>query len=168
MGTTHYKPTGFTLIELLVVIAIIGLLSSIILASLNTARYRALDAARILDVKSLETALQMYYNDHGTYPQISGELPSSLEPFLVPEYMSSMPSALTAEPYMSIYNAFMWYRTDSTGDAYAIVIGVITPNSYPGFWSNGTWTDTSYWNSCVFGVNTEKISSSFGYEKCNF
>ena len=66
------RTRGFTLIELLVVIAIIGLLSSIVLASLSTAREKALDAARMSDVKSLETALQMYFNDHGTFPPSSG------------------------------------------------------------------------------------------------
>ncbi len=64
--------SGFTLIELLVVIAIIGLLSSIVLASLNTARTKAQDAARMSDVKSLETAMEMYYQDNGGYPTSNG------------------------------------------------------------------------------------------------
>jgi type II secretory pathway pseudopilin PulG len=44
--------------ELLVVIAIIGLLSAIVLASLNTARSKGRDAARVSDVKSIETAME--------------------------------------------------------------------------------------------------------------
>jgi type II secretion system protein G len=59
---------GFTLIELLVVIAIIGLLSTLSILSLNTARARARDAKRIADVKQIQTALEMYYNDVGSYP----------------------------------------------------------------------------------------------------
>ncbi len=59
---------GFTLIELLVVIAIIGLLSSVVLASLNTARAKARDARRVSDAKQVQTALEFYYNDYGHYP----------------------------------------------------------------------------------------------------
>ncbi len=62
---------GFTLIELLVVIAIIGILASVILASLNSARSRARDAKRISDMQQIETALELYYNNHGDYPPSS-------------------------------------------------------------------------------------------------
>jgi len=59
---------GFTLIELLVVIAIIGLLSSIVLASLNTARSKGRDARRESDLQSIQTALELYYLNRNSYP----------------------------------------------------------------------------------------------------
>jgi len=63
---------GFTLIELLVVIAIIGLLSSVVLASLNTTRIKARDVRRMSDINQLVRALQFYYDDHNMFPGASG------------------------------------------------------------------------------------------------
>lgn len=59
---------GFTLIELLVVIAIIGILSSVVLASLNSARTKSRDAKRVSDIKQLQLALELYYDDNAGYP----------------------------------------------------------------------------------------------------
>jgi len=95
---------GFTLIELLVVIAIIGILSSVVLASLNTARTKGQDAARISNVKSLKTALEMYYDDNNGYPTPSGtsngDVPlndATLVSKLVPKYIPSMPAILISD-----------------------------------------------------------------------
>ena len=62
--------SGFTLIELLVVIAIIGVLATIVLASLNTARVKSRDARRITDLKQIQIALEIYYDGKGVenYP----------------------------------------------------------------------------------------------------
>jgi len=65
---TPFVNAGFTLIELLVVISIIGLLSSIVLASVNTARAKARDARRVADIKEIEKALQLFYDANGSYP----------------------------------------------------------------------------------------------------
>ena len=59
---------GFTLIELLVVISIISLLSSIVLATLNSTRAKARDAVRKSDLLQIKMALDLYYNDHESYP----------------------------------------------------------------------------------------------------
>jgi type II secretion system protein G len=62
------KSRGFTLIELLVVIAIIGLLASVVMASLNSVRAKGRDARRISDFKELSKALALYYDKYGKYP----------------------------------------------------------------------------------------------------
>ncbi len=94
---------GFTLIELLVVIAIISILSSVVLASLNSARTKGQDAARISNVKSLRTALELYYDTYGTYPQSpvgNGDVilsDATLNAALVPTYIGSMPAILVTD-----------------------------------------------------------------------
>ncbi len=55
---------GFTLIELLVVIAIIGILSAVVLASLNTARDKGSDAAVQSNLGTVRTQAEIYYGDH--------------------------------------------------------------------------------------------------------
>ena len=67
----NIKSKGFTLIELLVVVAIIGILATVVLTSLSNARERARDAKRLNDVKTIQTALEMYANDNGgKYPSL--------------------------------------------------------------------------------------------------
>lgn len=77
------KKRGFTLIELLVVIAIIGILSSVVLASLNSARQKSRDARRLSDVKQLQLSLELYYDANNNYP-------TTLAP-LAPTYIAAIP-----------------------------------------------------------------------------
>lgn len=62
---------AFTLIELLVVIAIIGLLSTIVLGALNSAREKARDAKKGEMAKQWQNAIELYYFDNNTYPSSS-------------------------------------------------------------------------------------------------
>lgn len=109
--------SGFTLIELLVVIAIIGMLSSVVISSLNSARVIARNSLRTQNLINLRTALEMYYADHGHYPKTfeyedgslvnfnklgecqdlgSGEsyplVPPAYIPEVTPQYVAELPS----------------------------------------------------------------------------
>lgn len=86
---------GFTLIELLVVIAIIGILSSIVLASLNTARLKSRDARRVADLKQLQLALQLFYDANSSYPTTTAMTG------LTPTYIATIPrDPVGQDPYL--------------------------------------------------------------------
>jgi prepilin-type N-terminal cleavage/methylation domain-containing protein len=97
---------GFTLIELLVVIAIIGLLSSVILASLNSARIKGRDARRISDMEEIKTALELYYSDHTGYPVSTTQAQTSTAlTGLVPTYISSLSDDPLGGSYHYVYKS---------------------------------------------------------------
>lgn len=124
LQTNNYKlqtnQKGFTLIELLVVIAIIGMLSSVILASMNTARTNARDVKRMADVKAIQTALEMYYSSNNTYPVAAAPIPiteASVLGALTPNYILRLPT----DPIFTGSDGFL-YAASSPVNGYAIAI----------------------------------------------
>lgn len=96
------KNKGFTLIELLVVIAIIGLLASVVLLALNSARQKARDAKRLADVRQFASAFELFFNDKSSYPTAGFNTTGSILTTalgqgagLVPTYIGVIPTAPT-------------------------------------------------------------------------
>lgn len=134
---SHTPTRGFTLIELLVVIAIIGVLSSVVLASLNTARTKGNDVARIANVKSLETAMELYYNTYNTYPQYGSANTvaaiSNLSSYLVPTYIPKIAQNLITDG-----DQYVW-ATDS--------YGLYIYTAADGWCRTGVNVNTGWWGS---------------------
>jgi type II secretion system protein G len=127
---------GFTLIELLVVIAIIGLLSSVVLASLNGARKKGRDARRLSDLKQLQTALELYYSDYTAYPVASTQTGvSSALTALVPNYITSISDDPLGGSYHYVYR--------STNDGGFYCLGSIIEGTAPASTCNTTSLGTS-------------------------
>ena len=108
------KKKGFTLIELLVVVAIIGLLSTLSIVALNNARARSRDARRVADVKQIQTALELYFNDNSAYPATIGS--SIISPTASSTiYMAQVPAApLPADCSTASDNTYTYSGSAST------------------------------------------------------
>lgn len=131
---------GFTLIELLVVIAIIGILSSVVLASLNGARAKARDVYRKSELKQLQTALEMYLDSNNAYPSTGGVWygmsanggsrttsgASAYIPGLTPTYISVLPADPGGDT--SGWSGFLY---QSNGTNYKLLSHANGPESFP-------------------------------------
>lgn len=120
---------GFTLIELLVVIAIIGVLSSVVLSSLNAARVKSRDTARRSDLQQLARALELYYFDNGRYPRElacdssrgsdTGSCAAATEDdwdYATPLVTGLVPTYISRMPVDPVNNNLYYYRYEPSGN----------------------------------------------------
>ncbi len=124
---------GFTLIELLVVIGIIGVLASVVLASLGPAREKARDSRRLHDLGQIKNALELYYAENKTFPQIRAYTGSdscgtnwcTLETALAP-YINPLPRDPIGD------TTYVYYYDSNSGDnylTYGLMMRPESPNS---------------------------------------
>jgi prepilin-type N-terminal cleavage/methylation domain-containing protein len=114
---------GFTLIELLVVIAIIGILSSVVLASMNSARKKSRDSRRMQDLKGLATALELSFDQAGAYPVAATSggtriVPTTGTSVLNALVTGSFLSQLQDDPLPTASNYH--YISDASGTSYCL------------------------------------------------
>ena len=147
-GGGKMKKKGFTLIELLVVIAIIGLLSTLAVVALNSAREKARDAKRIADVKQVQTALELYFNDADGYPaQDNIVLGDQTTPYLVLCYGETAPGA---NGFVAAASGCM---TDKT-----VYMGLVPTAPQP---EDGDCTDAQNEYTYDFDATTDEYAISF-------
>lgn len=124
---------GFTLIELLVVIAIIGLLASVVLLSLNSARAKSRDAKRLADVRQIASAMELYFNDSGAYPAATAQLVPSyigvwpLYPTPVTDGTCTTPSSYALSGTYAATNYNIVFCLGAQTGGYAAGVHTLTP-----------------------------------------
>ncbi len=137
---TLKRQKGFSLIELMVVIGIIGLLASIMVASLASARKTSRDTKRKADLTQLKTALENYYTANYGYPSTSsqwwgtsanggGHTTSGVNayiPGLTPTYLSTLPT----DP-LGVTTGWSGYNYKSDGLRYKLILSDVGPETFP-------------------------------------
>ena len=121
---------GFTLIELLVVIAIIGILASVVLASLNTARDKGSDAAIKSNLNNIRAQAELFYDDNSrSYDGVCAN--SNVSRAITEAGVANADCADTVAEWgaEAELSDATWYCVDSTGNSTTTGAGTVSDGS---------------------------------------
>ena len=116
---------GFTLVEMVVVLAIIGIVTSIVLMSMSTARSQSRDKKKISDVKSIQLALELYYLKNATS---SNSYPDTLAALAASPEGNGLPPEIDDNSTNTVYQ-YISYNPSNSDKCRSYHLGTILENS---------------------------------------
>lgn len=157
---------GFTLIELLVVIAIIGMLSSVVLASVNTARNKARDAAIKSELSELANLMALNYDNYGSYCQIQPGLWVTASGYTCDQaFASGLFTGTYGQKARDICNNIYNNASNASGDGYRMLI-YVNPASCADSYSWDVLLNNGKWYCAGSSGAKGEYPSYAGYPGC--
>jgi prepilin-type N-terminal cleavage/methylation domain-containing protein len=147
---SSHKKSGFTLIELLVVVSIIGLLSSIILASVSQAKKKATAVSIVQEFIQVRNAIELYRAQHGVFPcQYGTNQGCPNEGTTMGEYDKFENVLFSSEP-----DPYFNDKIGLVGKGY-FISSIYTPPSNAGY---SFWYSTMIFDPGEFGNDTHDVT----------
>jgi len=164
---SYFIKKGFTLIELLVTLGILGILATVILITVNPVAQlqKANDARRKSDLEQLQRALELYYQDFGSYPKSSAG-------YLIINNGTNLTWGSSWSPYMTVLpkdpgsNTYVYY-SPAGNQAYYIYASLDRGANDPQVCNNGNACqslssngipNTQCVGTCNYGVSSPNVS----------
>ncbi len=165
-------PRGFTIIELLIAVVLIGILSGLVIAVINprTFQGRGRDAQRVSDLKTIQSALELYFSDNRRYPisawtRIRGN-DTVTNALTSGNYINSVPvdpmaSGSQDNPCGGGITGYNYrYRSTETGTAYVLTATMENANSNQGNECNGL----NRWSALGCSLSARMADVCYGVE----
>jgi len=165
-------PRGFTLVEILIVLAVIAVVGTLFILGVNPLEQlrKSNDAARKSDLSQLQKALELYYQDNGSYPPSSGDFKISIGSATLPwgspwlPYMKALPKDPTATRTYQYYSP-----VSSNGQSYYIYASLERGGKDPQACNQGNACNSLVYGAgfppstgcgdvCNYGVSSPNVS----------